>query len=664
MKLKAILSFIFNLLLFNFSSFAQMTPEEAVQAMGRGINLGNTLDAPHEGDWALKAEEYYFDAYKNAGFSSVRIPITWNNHASNTSPYTIDPEFMDRVEEVVDWALERELIVIINCHHEGWLKENYTADNIARFESLWTQISDRFYQKSENLLFEPLNEPRTLAKSLTISQAGDANQRALNIIREKNPSRNVIISGTGWSAIADLLVGVFPENDEYIIGYFHTYDPWEFSSGGSIKTWGSANDKKVIADEFQKVKEWTDRTGIPAILSEFGSIHQTDFNSRMRHYATFVEQSLKRGISFMAWDDGGDFEIYKRAERKWHLTKDILIHYSELTADNVQLSLENDSTVLLSWNNRSQSEELIYIEKMIEGEFVVIDSVSNNIESYQDSNLITGNKYVYRVSQSVNDSLTISYPQRINLIHSTRSNYEGELIQIPGVVEAENYDIGGDGFTFSDNDEGNQGGAYREDDVDIEAREDGGYHIGYLEVGEWLEYSVSVEKDGYYNVTALVAAQEAGGEFSIISSLTGSSLKLQALSTSSWEATTEVEGVINLTAGEQILKIKIEKLPSFNIDKITFSISDTPPLSVDNDLVVSKLSIAPNPSSDKILIKKEQLATVNEEVQILNAIGNLVLKFNLDAEEKFIDLEHLPNGMYFVKYMINGRRMCSKIIKN
>ena len=122
---------------FSLSLFAQLTPEEAVAGMGRGINLGNTLEPPLEGAWNNgPAQESYFDAYLEAGFTNIRIPVRWDQHTSNAVPFTVDESWMDRVEQVVDWGLERGFYITLNGHHEDWLKNNY--NNIifrARYDS-------------------------------------------------------------------------------------------------------------------------------------------------------------------------------------------------------------------------------------------------------------------------------------------------------------------------------------------------------------------------------------------------------------------------------------------------------------------------------------------------------------------------------------------------
>ncbi|MEL6846223.1 MAG: glycoside hydrolase family 5 protein, partial [Bacteroidota bacterium] len=205
---------------------AQLSPQTAVAEMGRGINLGNTLEPPLEGAWNNgPAQESYFDAYLAAGFKNIRIPVRWDQHTGNAAPFTIDSTWMNRVEQVVDWGLSRGFYITLNGHHEDWLKNNYSNPTLrARYDSIWVQVAERFKNKSDSLLFEIINEPI----GMTVAEVDDLNQRILGIIRQTNPTRIVIYSGNRWSNSAELLNAAIP-NDNYIIGYYHAYDPWQFS---------------------------------------------------------------------------------------------------------------------------------------------------------------------------------------------------------------------------------------------------------------------------------------------------------------------------------------------------------------------------------------------------------------------------------------------------
>ena len=173
----------------------QTDPYTMVEKMDRGLNLGNTLSAPIEGNWAPEIYEQYFVDIKNAGFMNVRIPMdfygirttgttTQYSDAANTSndyngtidDYVVDQVYLNRIEEVVNWSLNQGLVTIIDFHGAQLKSQflytfsdsntQYThptsakrAADLDKFNSIWNQISNRFKTFSENLLFEIVNEP-------------------------------------------------------------------------------------------------------------------------------------------------------------------------------------------------------------------------------------------------------------------------------------------------------------------------------------------------------------------------------------------------------------------------------------------------------------------------------------------------------------------------
>ena len=246
-------------LLVVFSLKAQITPAEAIAGMGRGINLGNTLEPPFEGEWNNgPAQESYFDAYLDAGFSNIRIPVRWDNHTADLPPFDVTESWMDRVEEVVDWGLSRGFFITLNGHHEDWLKNDYSNTILQdRYDAIWAQIAERFKDKSEKLLFEIINEPN----GMTVAQVDELNIRILDIIRETNPTRIVIYGGNMYANSEQLLNANIPD-DEYIVGYYHAYDPWQFSGEGQ-GTWGTVNDYQQLTNKYETVKSWSDANNIP-----------------------------------------------------------------------------------------------------------------------------------------------------------------------------------------------------------------------------------------------------------------------------------------------------------------------------------------------------------------------------------------------------------------
>ncbi len=413
-----------------FEVYSQITPGDALVQMGRGINLGNTLEPPYEGGWNNGvAQEYYFDAYERAGFKTVRIPVRWDEHTMTGSPYHVNDTWMDRVEEVVDWALKRNLFVIINAHHEQWLKDNYADPAIrARFDSIWVQIAERFKDKSDSLFFEIINEP----KGLTQTQIDDLNERILGIIRKTNPTRIVIYSGNEWSNSDQLMAAKIPD-DDYIMGYFHSYNPWSFAGQGE-GTWGTEADKNAIRDKFKTVGDWAKQNDLAIMISEFGAVNTCDYNSRMRHYAFYVESSMINNIPFMSWDDGGEFSVYQRNDDAWNEIKDILIHFYPESPTDVTLS-GGERYVFINWQNRANYSKLIIERGYTATTLDTIAEISPGAENFTDTLEHGGSDYYYRLKAELTDGEVVySYPERIYVTTAIKKNTVSDIRIFPNPV--------------------------------------------------------------------------------------------------------------------------------------------------------------------------------------------------------------------------------------
>lgn len=217
---------------------------------------------------------------------------------------------------------------------------------------------------------------------------------------------------------------------------------------------------------------------------------------------------------------------------------------------------------------------------------VTADKTISKVEFYDgDTKLgtVTASPYTYQVTdeKGVSHSFkAIAYDASGNtgtssatvVVKQKRAPYSGLAIAIPGTVEAENYDFGGEGTAYHDTDEKNEGGTYREDGVDIEATPDGkGYCVGYTQSGEWMEYTINVAKDAKYNFAANVATgMEDGAAFSI--SIDGTSVaSVNVPYTNDWKTYTAVKGTAGtITAGNHVLRIDIDK-SYVNIDNIAFT---------------------------------------------------------------------------------------------
>lgn len=348
------------------SVFAQATPQQMVARMDRGINLGNVLSAPYEGNWAPAVEESYFDDVKAVGFKTVRIPIRFDNQTTtlasvnytdastgnymgSDTDYSVNTAYLDRIEEVVDWALSKGLVVIIDVHGDHWFWESYDAtsshyktgnDRLAaedRFRAIWRDVSVRFQNKSENLLFEIMNEAYF---SMSAAEVDVVNADILSIIRNTNATRNVIVNGGGlnsWEAPLQMSTS-FLNSDSYLIATFHYYKPFNFTSSSKPQhnnfTWGTTADENSVDTHFDNVLTWSQTNNIPVLLGEFGADNEGGYNyftetyganggptnaSRVAYHSYVAEAAINRGFAFTVWDAGekSNKTIYKVTNRNW-----------------------------------------------------------------------------------------------------------------------------------------------------------------------------------------------------------------------------------------------------------------------------------------------------------------------------------------------------------
>jgi hypothetical protein len=529
------------------------------------------------------------------------------------------------------------LFIIINAHHEDWLKNDITQTDLNRFDSIWSQIAVRFKDKSDSLIFEMINEPYPM--SLEILNA--LNVRVLAIIRKTNPTRIVSYSGNMWSNSAEMMTATIPD-DDYVIGYFHSYDPWSFAGEGK-GTWGTAADRSAMKTTFDQIKDWSELHNIPVNLGEFGAQKLCDYNSRMLHYTAYVEECINHGFAYEVWDDGGDFRIYQRQTRGWNEIKDIVINAGPLNPSDLKSEIVNDTNIKLTWTNRTSANDSIFIERGVDPlEMEKIASLEGGSADFTDSGLIAGEFYYYRIVAHFNDSADLySYPYKVYMMPYKRNPYTGNAFTVPGSFEAEDFDFGGELLTYHDADFTNVPGAYRPSEgVDIEARSTGGYHITNVAVGEWLEYTINVTEAGNYSVMASVSAITEGGKL-YFKFKDGRTANITVPRTGNWLTNTDAGTVIELSAGEQIMRVNIAELPAFKIDKFTISKASSV-----NSAVDDKLLIYPNPVSNELFIQLSSKKIL--QVNILSANGKTVETYFPQSTDCSISSENLPAGIYFI----------------
>jgi endoglucanase len=298
----------------------------ACKKLGRGVNLGNALEAPKEGAWGVTLKAEYFKAIKDAGFDSVRLPVNWANHAGKDPPYAIDAEFARRVQWAIDQAAANNLNIIVNVHHYDGINQD-PDKHLPRLIGLWTQIAERYRDRPAYLYFELLNEPHD---KLTEAKWNKMIPELLKTVRKTNPTRPVIVGPGQWNGIAALDKLELPKEDRNLILTVHFYDPFHFTHQGApwmkeaakwkgTKWTGSDDEQTAIRNSFEKAARWAKERERPVFLGEFGSYEAADMESRAR-WTRFVAREAERvGFAWSYWEFCSGFGAFDPATDKWRV---------------------------------------------------------------------------------------------------------------------------------------------------------------------------------------------------------------------------------------------------------------------------------------------------------------------------------------------------------
>lgn len=325
------------------------TSVEMARNMAIGWNLGNTLDATNwenktnagiatETEWGMPTTtEEMITAIKNAGFKTIRIPVSWHNHISDTTDYTIDDAWMNRVKQIVDWAYNKNMCVIINIHHDNLsisqinghigfaLSDNadIQAQSKKYIEKIWTQIATEFFNYDNRLVFEVLNEPRDVNGEFSKDPNQEWNcsnadimaiitayeQVGLNAIRAiaGNENRFIMVpgyaaSGSDGSMLALYTMPTDTAQDRLLLST-HAYSPYEFAMKDMSDTVFDNDDQNSLDAIFRYLKEnYTDR-GIGVVMGEASATDKENLSDRVAWATYYFTKAKEAGIPVVLWDN-------------------------------------------------------------------------------------------------------------------------------------------------------------------------------------------------------------------------------------------------------------------------------------------------------------------------------------------------------------------------
>lgn len=327
---------------------ADTAPWQIAEKLGIGFNLGNQMDANNNGYadetcWGnSRATQTTFNKIKEAGFSSVRIPVTWLGHIGPAPEYEIDEAWLSRVVELVGYAEKAGLNAIVNMHHDGadsahWLDiKNAALDPelhqtiIEQIEAMWTQIAEAMQDFGDFLILESFNEIQDggwgWGQNLQdggqqykcLNEWNGAFVNAVRAVGGNNATRYLGISG--YSANPNLTInhlqlpsGVPSEN---LLISVHCYDPYTYTLEAKHSEWGytamtskkpSGDNEKDLLNVFKALYDRFISNGIPVYMGEFGCVNRYTEREQQyqRYYLKYYAKLAKKfGIPPFIWDNG------------------------------------------------------------------------------------------------------------------------------------------------------------------------------------------------------------------------------------------------------------------------------------------------------------------------------------------------------------------------
>ena len=350
--------------------FTEKKAIDVVRDMKTGWNLGNTLDATGGGN-SLNSElswgqpyttKEMIDGLAASGIKTIRIPVSWSHHLKDSN-YTIDPKWMARVKEVVDWAIQDGMYVIINIHHDNYFRDYkiqpgdgyYPTDQ--NFEvsanfvcNVWAQIALAFNNGyDEHLVFEALNEPRlagtdeewwynnaSLKSREAMKNLNKLNQQILDVIRASggNNKKRILAFPALQASPDSALAATFKMPQDYdnskdrLIVSVHMYTPYSFAMEAPGITKYSEAVKKEFTSMFARLNNAFIKKGYAVYISEYGATNKNNLQDRVAWFRDYIKESSAYGISCFLWDNGvwkvegnkydEHYGFYNRKNQSWY----------------------------------------------------------------------------------------------------------------------------------------------------------------------------------------------------------------------------------------------------------------------------------------------------------------------------------------------------------
>ncbi|WP_232847976.1 cellulase family glycosylhydrolase [Occultella kanbiaonis] len=418
--------------------------ERTVAAMQPGWNLGNTFDAvgADETAWGNpRVTPELIAAVADQGFHSIRLPVTLGQHEGAAPDHTIEPEFLDRIAEVVDWALAEDLYVMLDLHHDSWMWTNQMAargaEVRAQFTATWEQLAERFVDYPSELVFESLNEPQF---------ADVTDEDAYALLHELNVIFHDVVRSSGGENSdrllvlptlhtndeqprLDALLATFDAlDDENLAATVHYYGYWPFSVNIAGGTRFDEVAQQHMRDMFTRVNDSLITQGIPVIIGEYGLLGfdrhtgTIEQGEKLKFFEQFGQEARRTGATTMLWDNGQhldrtaltwrDPELFARISTSWTTqsatasTDQVFVRPGAVTAQEVILDLDRHRFIGLYLDGEGLRRGRDYL---IEGETLTLTAALLR-------SIVAGGELGERAELTAAFSRGLGLPWRIDVI--------------------------------------------------------------------------------------------------------------------------------------------------------------------------------------------------------------------------------------------------------
>lgn len=358
-----------------------ITAFEITEDMKIGWNLGNTLDATGgagysgldtEISWGNpRASQEMINAVKAKGFNTLRVPTTWYPHLDGNN--NIDPAWLARVHEVVDYAYKNGMYVILNVHHENWINRadlgTAYEEMSVKLKAIWKQLAEEFKDYDQHLIFEGMNEPRAAGTTHEwwgpqqdeVDCINKLNQDFVDTVRSvESPykdTRLLMVPPYCATSDAGMMSTLKVPDDPYVAASIHAYSPYGFTMDKTVPDHSTFTEAYSVELEtiLNGIRKQFVEKDIPVVLGEFSASNYNNTEARCEWAEQYISLMKGYGIPCVLWDNDARGNE-DQSEAHDYLDRKNLVWYEDSgqVIDTMMKVLDDDS---IEWGSQKYGKQ-------------------------------------------------------------------------------------------------------------------------------------------------------------------------------------------------------------------------------------------------------------------------------------------------------------------